>query len=81
MKTNLTDAAPALLAALKKTTKIVEEQLEDIIESNCAQGADGQYDPSTLSSDCKPVVKRLTKALEAARKAIAAAERGGPHGR
>jgi hypothetical protein len=79
--TTLTDAAPALLAALKKTASIVEEILTATIESNAARGADGRYDLSTLERDVKPDVKRYTKALAAARKAIEAAEQGGRHGR
>jgi hypothetical protein len=63
-----------LLAALKETAAIVHDQLNVIISSSTSRNR------GTLEDDAKQDVNRFTKALEAARKAIAAAE-GGTHGR
>jgi hypothetical protein len=64
-----------LLAALKETAAIVEDQLEVITYSYTSR------DGSTVDAEARPAVERFTKALTAARKAIDAAEPGGPHGR
>jgi hypothetical protein len=66
----LRDLRKVMLAALQKTADIVEENINIIVESCCAQDSEGGYVLSTMNKLARPDFKRYTRVLLAARKAI-----------